>query len=116
MSRDAIHDPKLHFARRQRALDALGDGLLLLPTTAETIRNGDVLHEYRPGSDFHFLTGFPEPEAVLVAWRTGRGAHHSILFVRPRDKARETWDGRRYGVLGARARFGVDEAFPVAEL
>jgi Xaa-Pro aminopeptidase len=116
VSRDALHDPKLHFARRQRALDALGDGLLLLPTTHEAIRNGDVLYEYRPGSDFHFLTGFSELEAVFVAWRTGRRRHRSVLFVRPRDKTREIWDGRRYGVAGARQRFGVDEAFPISEL
>lgn len=116
MSRDATPDAALHAARRQRILDALGDGLLLLPTAAETVRNGDVLHEYRPGSDFHFLTGFPEPEAVLVAYRTGKGRHHSVLFVRPRDVEREIWDGRRYGVAGARRRFGVDEAFPFGEL
>lgn len=116
VSRDALHEPELHHARRQRILDALGDGLLLLPTAPETTRNGDVLHEHRPGSDFHFLTGFPEPEAVLAAWRTGRGTHRSVLFVRPRDKEREIWDGRRHGVEGARRVFGVDEAHPIAEL
>lgn len=67
MSRDASFAPDLHRRRRQRLLDALGDGLLLLPTAPEQRRNGDVLHEFRPGSDFHFLTGFPEPEAVLAA-------------------------------------------------
>ena len=115
MSRDAIHDPALHSARRRQLLERLGDGLLLLPTAAETLRNGDVLHEYRPGSDFHFLSGFPEPEAVLAAWRTGRNSHRAVLFVRPRDKTREIWDGKRYGVAGARQWFGV-EAFPIAEL
>ena len=116
MSRDAIQDPALHRARRQRLLDALGDGMLLLPTAVETLRNGDVLHEYRPGSDFHFATGFPEPDAVLVAWRTGRASHRSVLFVRPRDAEREVWDGRRYGVVGARTMFGVDDAHPIGEL
>lgn len=116
MSRDAIPDPALHATRRQRLLDRLGDGLLLLPTAPETLRNGDVLHEYRPGSDFHFLTGFPEPEAVLVACRTARGRHRSLLFVRPRDKARETWDGRRCGTAGAKRVFGVDAAHPLGEL
>ncbi len=116
VSRDAVHDPSLHRARRQRLLDALGDGLLLLPTAPQTLRNGDVHHEYRPGSDFHYLTGFPEPEAVLVAWRVGRGRHRALLFVRPRDPAREVWDGRRYGVRGAQQQFGVDAAHPIAEL
>jgi len=116
VSRDAILDPALHRARRVHLLERLGDGLLLLPTALETVRNGDVLHEYRPGSDFHFLTGFPEPEAVLVAWRTGRNKHRTVLFVRQRDKTREIWDGRRYGVAGARQRFGVDAAFPIGQL
>jgi len=116
VSRDASFDPALHRSRRQRILDALGDGLLLLPTAAESVRNGDVLHEYRPGSDFHFLTGFPEPEALLLAFRTGKARHHSVLFVRPRDVEREIWDGRRHGVVGARRRFGVDEAFAFGEL
>ena len=116
MSRDAVVEPLLHAARRQRLLNALGDGVLLLPTAGETLRNGDVSHEYRPGSDFHFLTGFPEPEAVLVAWRVDARSHRSVLFVRPRDRAREIWDGKRQGVAGARRRFGVDEAYPIAEL
>jgi len=116
VSRDALHDPALHGSRRSRLLDRLGDGLLLLPTAPEVLRNGDVHYEYRPGSDFHFLTGFPEPEAVLAAWRTGKGKHRSVLFVRPRDPAREVWDGRRYGATGAVRAFGVDEAYPVGEL
>ena len=113
MSRDALADPALHRARRQRLLDRLGDGLLLVATAPETTRNGDVLHEYRPGSDFHFLTGFPEPEALLAAWRTGRGTHQAVLFVRPREPAREIWDGRRLGVAGARRTFGADRALPI---
>ncbi|MFO1031638.1 MAG: aminopeptidase P N-terminal domain-containing protein [Planctomycetota bacterium] len=115
MSRDASVDPVVHRRRRQRLLDALGDGLLLLSTAPEQRRNGDVLHEYRPGSDFLWLTGFPEPEAVLVAWRTGR-THRAVLFVRPRDPSREVWDGRRAGVKGAVRRFGVDRAHPIGEL
>jgi len=115
VSRDASVDPVVHRRRRQRLLDALGDGLLLSSTAPEQRRNGDVLHEYRPGSDFLWLTGFPEPEAVLVAWRTGR-THRAVLFVRPRDPAREVWDGRRVGVKGAVRRFGVDRAHPIGEL
>lgn len=116
MSRDAILDAALHRRRRQRLLDALGPGLLVVATAPETRRNGDVLHEFRPGSDFHYLTGFPEPEAVLLAWRTGAAAHRSVLFVRPRDPAREVWDGRRFGVAGAVRSFGVDAAHPIGEL
>ncbi len=115
MSRDAIENPACHRRRLRRLFAELGDGVLLLPTAREQHRNGDVLQEYRPGSDFHFLTGFPEPEAVLVASRRG-ARQHTVLFVRPRDPAREIWDGPRYGVRGAASAFGVDEAFPVQEL
>lgn len=116
MSRDATIDPALHRGRRQRLLDALGEGVLLIPTAPETLRNGDVHHEYRPGSDFQFLTGFPEPEAVLLAWATRPGRHHAVLFVRLRDRAREVWDGHRFGPARARRDFGVDAAFPIGEL
>lgn len=115
MSRDATIDPQLHRRRRQRLLDELGDGLLVLATAPETMRNGDVHHEHRPGSDFHFLTGFPEPESVLVAWRTGRSSHHAVLYVRERDPAREVWDGKRYGTKGAPKVFGVDEARAIGD-
>jgi Xaa-Pro aminopeptidase len=102
--------------RRQKLLDKLGDGLLFLPTAPQTLRNGDVQHEFRPGSDLHYLTGFDEPEAVLIAWRTGRGRHTSVLFVMPRNKEREVWDGPRHGVRGAVKTFGVDKAFPIDKL
>ena len=116
MSRDAHLDPSLHRSRRQRLLNKLGDGVLLLPTARDSIRNGDVHQEYRPGSDFHYLTGFPEPEAVLVAWRTSQRSHRAILFVRERDPERETWDGPRYGVRGVRSAFGLDEGRVIGQL
>src|SRR5690606_13282180 len=105
--------------RRSALLERLGEGLLLVPTARETVRNGDVLHPFRPGSDFAYLTGFPEPEALLATWlepRAGRRAVRSLLFVRPKDALREIWDGRRYGVRGAGRRFGVDECHPIGEL
>ncbi len=108
--------PAIHRERRQRLLDALGDGFLLLPTATHTYRNGDVHHPFRAGSDFHYLTGFPEPDAVLVAWRTKPRQHRAILFVLPRDPERETWDGKRAGVTGAVRRFGADAAHPIADL
>jgi Xaa-Pro aminopeptidase len=102
--------------RRQRLLDRLGDGLLLLPTAKLQIRNGDVFHSFRPDSDFYYLTGLEEPEAFLAAYRLGRGRHHAILFVRPRDPAREIWDGPRLGPKGARRKLEVDEARPTSDL
>jgi Xaa-Pro aminopeptidase len=102
--------------RRQRLLDRLGDGLLLLPTAKLQIRNGDVFHSFRPDSDFYYLTGLEEPEAFLAAYRLSRGRHHAVLFVRPRDPEREIWDGPRLGPHGARRKLGVDEARPLADL
>ncbi|MFO1053239.1 MAG: aminopeptidase P N-terminal domain-containing protein [Planctomycetota bacterium] len=109
--------PKLiaRCAQRRRALlDRLGDGLLIVPTAREMLRNGDVLHTFRAGSDLYWLTGFTEPESTLCAWREGRRVR-TVLFVRPRDKEREIWDGRRHGVEGAVAHYGVDEAVPIGE-
>ena len=116
MSRDVQCDPALHRSRRQRLLNLLGDGVLLLPTANISPRNGDVLHEYRPGSDFHYLTGFPEPEAVLVAWRIDQRSHHSIMFVRERNREREIWDGPRHGTRGVTSAFGVDEGRAITDL
>jgi Xaa-Pro aminopeptidase len=116
VSRDASIDPVLHRARRQRLFDRLGSGVLLLATAPETTRNGDVLHEYRPGSDFHYLTGFPEPEAVLVAVADRPRHHRCVLFVRPRDPAREVWDGPRFGTAGGKRLFGADASYPIGEL
>ncbi|MFK7739720.1 MAG: aminopeptidase P N-terminal domain-containing protein [Planctomycetota bacterium] len=110
MSRDVHLDPDLHRTRRQRLLNVLGDGVLVVPTATHATRNGDVQHEFRPGSDFHFLTGFPEPEALLVARRLDRKSHHAMLFVRERNREREIWDGPRYGTKGAVKSFGLDEA------
>jgi Xaa-Pro aminopeptidase len=106
----------MYAKRRQRLLSKLGDGLLILPTAPHSIRNGDVHYSFRPGSDLHYLTGFGEPDTVLVAWRKGANSHRSVLFVPPRDKTRETWDGPRAGVRGAMKKHGVDEAYPVNEL
>jgi Xaa-Pro aminopeptidase len=106
----------VHAARRQRLMRALGDGVLVLPTAPHRLRNGDTHHEFRPGSDFWWLTGFEEPEALLLLDRRSGRDLRFTLFVRPRDPEREIWDGRRAGVHGARSRFGADAAFPIGEL
>ena len=72
--------------RRQHVLNRLRDGLLVVPTAPERLRNGDVYHAFRPGSDFHYLTGFDEPDAVLAAYRVSARQHVAILFLRPRDR------------------------------
>jgi hypothetical protein len=117
--RNAVLDPELHRRRRQKVLDQLGGAPLLLRAAPETLRNGDVLYSYRQDSNFHYLTGFDEPESVLLAIpeeKRGKKSHRAILFVRPRDKTREIWDGKRYGTRGAIKTFGVDEAYEIEEL
>ena len=100
--------------RRERVLAAIHPGVLVIPSAPLAIRNNDVEHEYRQDSDFFYLTGFDEPESVLVL--NSSGEHPFTLFVRARDPEREVWDGARAGVEGAVRDFGADVSFPIAEL
>lgn len=95
--------------RRARLLAHVGDGIAIIPTAPERVRNRDTHHPYRFDSYFWYLTGFPEPEAVLVL-----AGGKSILFCREQDAEREIWDGFRYGPEAARQAFGFDEAWPIA--
>jgi Xaa-Pro aminopeptidase len=102
--------------RRRVLLRALGrEGLAILPAAREVIRNRDVHYPFRQSSDFSYLTGFPEPDAVAVL-APGRKEGELILFCRPRDPEREQWDGPRAGVEGAIAHYGADQAFPLGDL
>ncbi|HET7755994.1 MAG TPA: Xaa-Pro aminopeptidase [Steroidobacteraceae bacterium] len=105
------------FARRRRQLMRLmgRDSIAVLPAAPVRHRNGDVEYPYRQDSDFLYLTGFGEPEAVAVLV-PGREQAEYILFVRERDRARETWDGPRAGPAGAAREFGADDAFPIADM
>jgi Xaa-Pro aminopeptidase len=102
--------------RRRRLAEIIGeDGVAILGGAAEIIRNHDVTHEFRQDSDFFYLTGFPEPDAVAVI-APGHPGGEFVLFVRPRDKEMEVWNGYRAGVAGAMERFGADMAFSLDEL
>ena len=105
------------FKRRRKALlKQMGrDSIAILPTSPVRLRNNDVEYAYRPDSDFFYLTGFNEPESVAVLV-PGRPQGEYILFVRDRDPARETWDGRRAGPEGAVRDFGADHAFPISDI
>ena len=103
------------FAQRRADLMArLGDTMAIIPAGRPQTRNDDVTHPFRQDSDFHFLTGFPEPDAVAVLDPSGSQPY--TLFVRPRDPEQEAWTGRRAGVTGAVERFGADAAHPIDEL
>jgi Xaa-Pro aminopeptidase len=108
---------KDEFARRRKQLMKMmgKGGIVILPAAAEKSRNSDVLYHYRPDSDFYYLTGFAEPDAVAVLI-PGRPHGEYVLFVRDRDPARETWDGRRAGPEGATRDYGADDAFPIGDI
>jgi len=101
-------------ARRERLAGELGNGVAIVPTAPERVRNRDTHHPYRFDSYFWYLTGFPEPDAVLVL--VGGDAPQSILFCREKNEEREIWDGYRYGPAGACETFGFDASFPIGEL
>ena len=107
-------EPAVYAARRDRLIHAMGEGVGVIPTSPERIRNRDAHYPYRYDSYFFYLTGFTEPDAtlVLVAGATPR----AILFCRERNVEREQWEGARHGPEGARARFGFDDAHPVGAL
>ena len=92
-----------------------GGGLALVPTAPEVARNRDSLFPYRHDSYFYYLSGFPEPDAV-VALVAGRDGDRHVLFCREKNQEREIWDGFRYGPDAAREIFGFDEAHPIDEL
>ena len=102
--------------RRQRLLKQMGpNSMAILPTATEKVRNRDVLYPFRPDSDFYYLTGFSEPEAVMVLLRE-KSKSRLILFCRQRDRALEIWNGHRYGPEGAITHFDADEAYDIEAL
>ncbi|MPZ44894.1 MAG: M24 family metallopeptidase [Betaproteobacteria bacterium] len=101
-------------ARRERLARAMGEGVAIVPTAPERVRNRDASFPYRFDSYFYYLTGFTEPDAVLVV--IGGAAPRSILFCRPKNEEREIWDGFRYGPQAARETFEMDEAYPIEAL
>jgi len=100
--------------RRVRLAKIMGSGVAVIPTAPERTRNRDSQHPYRFDSYFHYLSGFAEPEAVLVLIAGKRP--RSLLFCREKHPEREIWDGFRYGPAAAQEAFGFDRAYPIAKL
>ncbi|MEO5626549.1 MAG: Xaa-Pro aminopeptidase [Dokdonella sp.] len=105
------------FARRRKQLMRMAgnEAIVIVAAAPERVRNNDAHYPYRQDSDFHYLTGFAEPDAVL-ALVPGRAASETILFCRERDAERERWDGTRVGTEGAVAGLGMDDAFPIEDI
>jgi Xaa-Pro aminopeptidase len=107
--------PKEVFANRRKiVMEGMGASVALFPAAGERIRSNDTPFPFRQDSDFYYLTGFPEPDAVAVL--VSGDSQRFVLFTRPRDPKQEIWTGRRYGPEGAREVFGADDAFPLSEM
>jgi Xaa-Pro aminopeptidase len=98
--------------RRKRILETVPGDVMIVPGARQLTRSNDTEFSFRQDSDFFYLTGFDEPNALLVL----SPEHGSIVFVRERDRTKEIWNGRRLGTAAAPAALGVDAAFPIEEL
>lgn len=105
------------FAKRRKNLMRMmgNDAIAIIPAASVKLRNRDVEYDYRQDSDFMYLTGFDEPEAVLVI-APGRAHGQYVLFCRERDLEMETWNGRRAGQAGAMEHYDADDAFPISDI
>ncbi len=105
-----------HHRRRQELLNQIGDNdIVIVPTSSVKTRNSDVDFQFRSDSDFFYLTGFSEPEAVAVIC-PGRPNGEYVIFCREKDLKRELWDGRRAGLEGVIEHYGADDAFPFEDI
>ncbi len=105
------------FARRRRQLMRMvgHGGIAILPSAPVRMRSRDVEYRFRQDSDFYYLTGFAEPDAVVVL-APGRDNGEYLLFCRERDPEKELWDGRRAGQDGAIRDHNADDAFPIDDI
>ena len=105
-----------HHRRRQELLNQIGNNdIVIVPTSSVKTRNSDVEFQFRSDSDFFYLTGFSEPEAVAVIC-PGRANGEYVIFCREKDPKRELWDGRRAGLEGVVEHYGADDAFPFEDI
>jgi Xaa-Pro aminopeptidase len=101
--------------RRQALMEKIGTGTAIFRSAPTAVMHNDVEYNFRQDSDFFYLTGFDEADAVAV-FAPHHEEHKFVLFVQPKDPEKETWHGYRVGVDAAKERYGADEAYPIAEL
>ncbi|NEP07023.1 MAG: M24 family metallopeptidase, partial [Okeania sp. SIO4D6] len=101
--------------RRKQLMTKIGNGTAIFRSAPMAVMHNDVEYAYRQDSDFFYLTGFNEPEAVAVI-APHHEKHKFVLFVQPKDQAKETWTGYRAGVEIAKEKYGADAAFSINEL
>jgi Xaa-Pro aminopeptidase len=108
-------NPSEYRQRREQLMAKIGSGTAIFRSAPMAVMHNDVEYAYRQDSDFFYLTGFNEAAAVAVL-APHHEEHKFVLFVQPKDLEKETWHGYRAGVEGAKALYGADEAFPIAEI
>jgi len=108
---------KQEFARRRKTLmeHMEPNSIAIVPSSSMVIRNRDADFPFRQDSDFYYLTGFNEPESVLVLV-PGRAHGETVMFVREKDIEKEIWDGYIAGPEGACEQYGADDAFPIDDI
>src|SRR6266446_896957 len=106
---------QIYTARRAAFIQQMGEGVAIFPAAPLAIRSNDTEYRYRQDNDLYYLTGFPEPESLCLL-SPQHDKERFILFVRPRDKDKEIWTGKRFGVEGAKEIFGADAAYPIDKL
>jgi Xaa-Pro aminopeptidase len=109
------HSPQTYAARREAFVKQMGEGVAIFPAAPLSIRSHDTEYRYRQDNDLYYLTGFPEPEALCLL-SPQHDTERFILFVRPRDKDREVWTGRRFGAERAKEIFAADAAYTIDKL
>ena len=112
----AVIDQHCHAERRQRFLDLLGDAAAVIPAAPLVTHHADCEWPFRQNSDFWYLTGFDEPDAVALLLPHRAEGERYVLFVQPREPGAEVWTGRRWGIEGAIEHFGADLAHPLEDL
>jgi Xaa-Pro aminopeptidase len=110
-----INNSQIYAARRETFSQQMGEGVAIFPAAPLSIRSHDTEYRYRQDNDFYYLTGFPEPESLCLL-SPQHETERFILFVRPRDKDKEIWTGRRFGVESTKEFFGVDAAYTIDKL
>src|SRR5262245_47770435 len=106
---------QIYAARRAAFTNQIGEGMAIFPASPSSVRSNDTEYRYRQDNDFYYLTRFPEPEALCLL-SPQHESERFILFVRPRDKEKEVWTGRRFGAEGAKEIFGADAAYTIDKI
>lgn len=101
--------------RREALMAKIGNGTAIFRSAPTAVMHNDVEYNFRQDSDFFYLTGFNEPQAVAIL-APHHPEHRFVLFVQPKDREQEIWSGYRCGVEAAKEIYGADEAYPIAEL